>query len=117
MKGHARQLDRNEYIYASTNNGISGVVWKDKKLVSTLSTAYPASTTSHIIQRDQSGQLQQRSAPLCIKQYRKYMNGVDRFASMLSRYECDFRTVKWWVRVMWYMFDMSIANSYIISTY
>ena len=45
------------------------------------------------------------------------MNGVDRFASMLSRYECDLKTRKWWVRVLWYVFDMSIVNAYIMSTY
>ena len=45
------------------------------------------------------------------------MNGVDRFASMLSRYECDFKTRKWWVRVLWYVFDMSFVNAFIMSTY
>lgn len=61
--------------------------------------------------------MEQVTAPIAVQQYRNNMNGVDRFASMLSRYECDFKTRKWWVRVLWYVFDMSIVNAYILSTY
>ena len=32
-------------------------------------------------------------------------------------YECDLKTRKWWIRVLWYVFDMSIVNAYILSKY
>ena len=116
----SRSLRRGEHVYAS-HDGISGFIWRDKKLVSFLSTAYPASTSVTIQQHSATSTspsaMESFPAPIAVQQYRTYMNGVDRFASMLSRYECDFKTRKWWVRVLWYVFDMSIVNAYIMSTY
>ena len=118
MLDRSRSLHRGEHIHASHSH-ISGLIWRDRKLVSFLSTAYPASTSSHIHQRSSSYpfSIEQHPAPIAVAEYRDNMNGVDRFASMLSRYECDFKTRKWWVRVLWYVFDMAIVNAYILSTY
>ncbi len=78
--------------------------------------AYAASSTTAIQQRSHNNpvNMEHVAAPIAVQQYRHNMNGVDRFAFMLSRYECDFKTRKWWIRVLWYVFDMSIVNAYIM---
>ena len=52
--------------------------------------------------------------PNTIKLYSKYMRGVDLSNQLISYYEIDRRTYKWWKRIFFHLVDLSIINSFII---
>ena len=95
--------------------GMNIVQWHDKRTVSLLST----------IHSDRPVQVQRRSCrapggcetvekPEAITEYNKYMGGVDKGDQLLSYYGFPHRTVKWWKRAFFFLFDAAIVNSYIM---
>ena len=52
--------------------------------------------------------------PEAIIEYNKYMGGVDHADQLLSYYGFPHRTVKWWRRAFFYLFDAAVVNSYIM---
>ena len=56
----------------------------------------------------------EESYPNTIKLYSKYMRGVDLSNQLISYYEIDRRTYKWWKRIFFHLIDLSIINSFII---
>ncbi len=108
-------LQRGEHVHALVDN-ISGCIWRDKRLVSFLSTAYQATTTIAIQHRPNIPPYNIGTfiAHVAVQQCNN-KNGVDRFASMLAQHERGLKT-RMWVRVLWYVFDMAFVNAYILST-
>ena len=52
--------------------------------------------------------------PEIIKIYSHLMKGVDIANQLISYYELRHRTYKWWKRILYHLFDISIVNSFII---
>lgn len=52
--------------------------------------------------------------PETIKIYSHLMKGVDIANQLISYYELRHRTYKWWKRILYHLFDISIVNSFII---
>ena len=52
--------------------------------------------------------------PNKIKQYSQYMKGVDKSNQLISYYEINRKTYKWWKRIFYQLIDVSIVNSFII---
>jgi len=53
--------------------------------------------------------------PNIIKIYSQFMKGVDKSNQLMSFYEIDRTTFKWWKRIFFHLIYISIVNSYIIS--
>lgn len=52
--------------------------------------------------------------PKVIKDYSINMKGVDNSNQLISYYELNRRTIKWWKRIFFHLVDMSIVNSWIL---
>lgn len=52
--------------------------------------------------------------PNSIKVYSEYMKGVDLSNQLISYYELNSKTYKWWKRIFFHLIDISIVNSYIL---
>ena len=52
--------------------------------------------------------------PLAITEYNRYMGGVDRADQLLSYYGYSHRTIKWWKRAFFFLFDMAVVNAYLL---
>ena len=53
--------------------------------------------------------------PEIVHEYNKYMGAVDRCDQMVA-YSCfRRRTMKWWEKVFFHLFSLSVLNSYILS--
>ena len=52
--------------------------------------------------------------PNTIKKYTQYMKGVDKSNQLISYYEINRKTYKWWKRIFYHLIDVSIVNSFII---
>ena len=54
-----------------------------------------------------------RPAPPSIADYNKNMNSVDKFDQLMSSYNIDRRSKKWWHRIFFYFLDAAVLNAYI----
>ncbi|CAM4848988.1 unnamed protein product, partial [Rotaria magnacalcarata] len=56
-------------------------------------------------------------APETVRQYNKYMGGVDTTFLLCSLHPIQFRSKKWYMRLVWRIFDLMILNSWLISKF
>ena len=99
----------------SVDDDMAIVQWHDKRMVSILSTLHsdkPVQVERR--SRNVSGGREQVEKPEAVVEYTKYMGGVDRGDQLLSYYGFPHRTVKWWRRAFFFLFDAAIVNSYIM---
>ena len=54
--------------------------------------------------------------PVLIFDYNKNMGGVDRMDQMLVYYAIGRKTIKWYKRIFWRLFDMTIVNAFVLYT-
>jgi hypothetical protein len=48
--------------------------------------------------------------------YNKYKTGVDRSDQMLSYYSFERKTIKWWKKLFFHLFDLAIVHTHILHT-
>ena len=95
--------------------GIKVVQWHDKRVVSLLSTLHDDSPVAvERRSRRAVGGREVVEKPEAIVEYNKYMGGVDRGDQLLTYYGYPHRTVKWWRRAFFFLFDAAVVNSYIM---
>ena len=54
------------------------------------------------------------NAPLMIKEYTMHMKGVDLFNQRVSYYSVDYNILKWYVRIVFFLTEIAMVNSYLI---
>lgn len=97
-------------IYCSTK--MSYMVWKDKKLVTMLTTMqYPSLVASDKIDyRTKEPKLK----PNIVSLYNKNMGGVDLSDQSIRPYECNRKCMKWYIKTYFHLFDIAIFNAFIV---
>lgn len=93
------------------------VQWRDKRIVSLLSTMH-YDTTVQVERRSRHAPNGREvvEKPEAVVDYNKFMGGVDRGDQLLSYYGFPHRTLKWWRRAFFFLFDAAIVNSFIMYT-
>lgn len=94
-------------------NGVAAVQWMDKKPVNFLSSAHTPRKTTTVLRRLQNGKRVNIHCPDVVAVYNKYMGGVDRFDQYRERYETGRKSIKWWFRILYFLVDLAIVNSFI----
>jgi hypothetical protein len=96
------------------------VSWKDKKPVNLLST-YCDPTHQSTVQRwkkkrkgQQRAEAVDRDCPEVLKEYLRWMRGVDVFSQQQSYTRIGRRTWRSWPRLAWFVIDMAISNAYVL---
>lgn len=56
------------------------------------------------------------SCPTAVAKYIAIMGGVDRFDQLQGCYAIGRRSVKWWHRILYYLIDLAVVNSFILWT-
>ena len=110
-----KNLDVGSYHFATSNNGLTAVLWHDRRDVAVLSTAHNQSVNV-VMKRPKGGREKVPTpCPTSICDYNIYMGGVDLTDQYISYYSLTQRkTVKWWKKIVWRMVDISILNAWII---
>ena len=102
--------------FLSVDNGkVIVVAWKDKRVVTALSTKHDGSLG--VITRNKKkgrSKTEQIVKPLCITECNQYMSGVDRMDQMISYYPFTRKTIKWPKKVFFYLLEISLYNSFVI---
>ena len=108
-----RGLSRGQFDYRSTPSGITVFKWKDSKAVHFISNYHGVDTTS--VQRKQKdGHKIPVECPQVVKDYNKFMGGVDKHDMLRELYGTDRKNVKWWHRLFFGLLDVAIVNAYIL---
>ncbi|KAF2366344.1 PiggyBac transposable element-derived protein [Trinorchestia longiramus] len=93
--------------------GLSACCWKDTKDVIVVSNCHGAVETE-IGRKMKDGKIKQFTCPEAIMFYNKYMGGVDSTDRMVTLYELDRKSKKWWIKVFFKLMMTAVYNSYII---
>lgn len=109
-----KDLSRGEFDWASSEDGIICLRWKDKRDVCLLTSLENATNITSVERKERDGQINQVSCPQAIIDYNKNMGFVDRFDHLKNLYQIDRKSHKWWHRLFFHFLDATIVNSYII---
>ena len=112
MKDSMRKGEKKSFTVDDVTTAIQ---WRDKGVVSILTTIHNDDVV--LVQRHSrfaSHGREQVEKPLAVVKYNQYMGGVDRTDQLLSYYEYSHRTIKWWKRAFFFLFDMAVVNAYLL---
>jgi len=93
-------LNRGNCSIATSDDNLTIVRWKDTKLVHTISTyagAHPEDTTSRYDRKEKKRI--EVTRPFSIREYNKFMGGVDLMDRMIAHYPHGFKNKKWYLRI------------------
>lgn len=109
------RLERGECEMLVCKEGMIATRWKDTKDVLVMSSCHD-SMTGTIKRKMKDGSLKEINCPEAIIFYNQYMGGVDHADQMITLYELDRRSNKWWKKVFFRMLMTAVFNSFIIYT-
>jgi len=105
----SEKLKKGEIISRQWDH-LLAIKWKDIRDVFFLTTAHedvlaaaPSSRGAH-----------QKMKPSAVLDYNKYKTGVDRSDQMLSYYSFERKTIKWWKKLFFRLFDLVVVNAHIL---
>lgn len=100
--------------FASSGN-ISYTKWKDrgKKSVIVISSFHDPSVKIDITRTNKKGEKEALTCPIPIADYNNSMGAVDRFDQYMSFYNIAWKSRRWWLKLLYYMLESVITNSYI----
>ena len=109
-------MQQGEFTFRQSGSLVA-TVWKDKKLVTTLSTVCTADKSQPVQRRERDGTQKAVDCPMSVVTYNKYMAGVDKGDQLRSNYRVRLKSRKYYKYIFWFLFDVAITNAYILSNY
>ena len=109
-------LQRGEYEFRQHGNLVA-FAWKDKRIVTVLSTLSPPDQTQLVPRKEKDGTITQVPCPHAVATYNRHMGGVDRGDQMRQYYCVRPKSSKYYKYIFWFTFEISIANAYILSQF
>ena len=103
------KLEKGEMKGWRDGNGMV-VAWRDKgKPVVLISSVHPVASTTVI-----NHQGLPKIKPVAVDEYNQSMGGVDKADQYSVYYLFERRTVKWWRKLMFWMMEVALVNSFIL---
>ena len=68
---------------------------------------------AQVSRRNKDGSRSQIPCPESVQLYNANMGGVDLFDSRRKTYSCNRKSKKWWLRLIYFLLDTAVVNSYI----
>jgi hypothetical protein len=93
---------------------VTATIWKDKKLVSFLSTAADPTILTEVRRRQKDGTARVMLAPEVVGMYSKFMGGVDHGDQLRTQYCTARKSNKWWTYLFHFGLDTAIANAMLL---
>ena len=109
-------LERGEFRFYQRGPLVVSV-WMDNKPVTMLSTLAQPDATHTALREQRNGSRVPVQCSDAVVLYNQYMSGVDRGDQLRQYYRVRMRCYKNYKYIFWFLFDVSITNSYIISLY
>ena len=109
-------LKQGEHQFCQRGSLVASV-WMDKKLVSTLSTLAQPNTAHTVQRRQKDGSRIPVRCTEALVLYNQYMSGVDKGDQLRQYYRVRTKSRKNYKYIFWFLFDVAITNSYILSLF
>ncbi|CAK9832783.1 PiggyBac transposable element-derived protein 4 [Anthophora retusa] len=106
-------VTKNNTVAAYRSGDILLLAWKDKRIVTILS-SYDTSGTKIIKRKVKEGGTVNISKPNVIINYNMNMGGVDKADQLASSYCFMRKSCKWWRRIFFWGLEVCAINSYIL---
>lgn len=103
------KLNKGDTI-AQYADGVMVGRWRDKRVVTYISTEYENELATFIQRRTNK----ESQKPLPIIKYNAFMKGVDRGDQLLSYYPCERKTLRWYKKVFIHILQMLVLNSFML---
>lgn len=94
-------------------NGLTVSRWQDTKEVLVVSNCHKDQITE-VSRKTKTGERSAVSCPEAIAFYNKYMGGVDHAGQVVSLYDFDRKSNKWWIRVFFKYLQVTTSNAFIV---
>lgn len=112
------QSGRGSYDEYKTNIGstwLTALKWFDNRSVC-LASSFVNSANIETVSRYDKKQKEVVEIPIpqIVKQYNEHMGGVDLHDQLLSYYRMSFRSKKYYMRLVFHLFDMTVVNSWLM---
>lgn len=105
-----RKLKREGKIICEQKGNLVYTKWHDKRDVN-LNPLDPKTVKER---RKKNGDVVRVEKPACVDLYNNNMGGVDRSDQLRSYYSACLPSKKWYKYLFWFIFDLSLVNSFII---
>ena len=109
-------LERGSHLFCQRGNLVASV-WMDKNSVNMLSTLSQADATHTAQRKQQDGTRVSVQCTDAVVLYNRYMGGVDKRDQLRQYYRVRTRCRKYYKYIFWFLFDVAITNSYILSLF
>lgn len=106
-----KSLDRGDWCFRQKGNLVA-YLFMDRAPVYFLSTFYYPTQTAVIDRRHKNGELVSYKVPAVVKAYNEARSAVDTVDQLESYYAMGRKNRRWWPRLLWWLLDMCIINSY-----
>ena len=100
-------------IRQERGGNLTATAWKDKKVVTVLSTLSDPNDMQSCRRRE-GNVVREVDQPASVHSYNSYMNGVDRHDQLRLKYGVGRFAKKAWKYLTWFFINCSIVNAYII---
>jgi hypothetical protein len=108
-KAFSGKLKKGEKISRQRDH-LLAVKWKDVRYVFFLTTAHE----DLLVEATSSRGTHCKIKPAAVLDYNKYKTGVDRSDQMLSYYSFVRKSIKWWKKLFFHLFDQVMVNPHIL---
>jgi hypothetical protein len=108
-KAFSVKLKKGEKISRQRDH-LLAVKWKDVRDVCFLTTAHE----EQLVEATSSRGAHCKIKPAAVLDYNKYKTGVDRSDQMLSYYSFGRKSIKWWRKLFFHLFDLVMVNAHIL---
>jgi hypothetical protein len=107
------RMQRGEFMFR-TKGCVTAIKWQDNKPVTVLSTYHNPKQVTSVKRKNRNGTSSIIHCPAVVAEYNSIMGGVDRFDQRRERYAIGRRSLKWWHRLLYFLIDLAIVNSFIM---
>ena len=117
-KARVNALERGEHIASQViDNKVHCFIWRDRKPVAFNDTVCDHTDITSVSRKLADGSRADFSCPRSVTLYNQNMGGVDLADQLRRSYTCSRRSKsRWYMRMFWFFFDVSIINSYILES-
>lgn len=98
-------------ISAFRRDNVLVLNWRDKRIVSMISTYSKGNETEEVNVRARQEPV---TKPAVVVDYNKHMSGVDLHDQLNKYYVCSRKSVKWWKKVFFWILESCITNAWIL---
>jgi hypothetical protein len=107
------RMQRGEFMLR-TKVCMAAIKWQNNIPVAVLSTYHNPKQVPSVKWKNRNGTSSIVPCPAAVAEYNAIMGGVDRFDQRRERYAIGRRSLKWWHRLLYFLIDLAIVNSFIM---